>query len=206
MLKVPAPRAIVAALLLAAVAPAEASADAAREELTRAEDYFLVGDTATALDKVTRLLDAGTLPADARFTAWILRARCEQARGKGGAAADAFCEALRLDPRWQPDGARFTEAEVASVDRARAAGCGDPAYAGIRPGTASPPAERAATASYLPPPAAGGGGTPWYRKKMVLGLVGGAAAAAAVLALSGGGDDGGGAGVPLPGFPELPAR
>lgn len=205
MSRFPKRRAMLAVLLLVATAPAAVRADAAREELTRAEDYFLVGDTATALDKVTRLLNAGALTGDARFSAWILRGRCEQARGKNGAAEDAFCEALRLDPRWQPDGALFTAEEVAAVDRSRAAGCGDPALAGVQPGTAPPPARPAASPSYLPPPAAGGGGTPWYRKKMVLGLVGGAAAAAAVLAFSGGGEDGGGA-APLPGFPELPAR
>lgn len=203
MSRFPRRRGALAALLLAALIPAAAQAQDPREELTRAEDYFLVGDTTTALEKATRLLDAGALTGDARFSAWILRGRCETAHGKDGPARDAFCEALRLDPRWQPDAALFTAAEVASVDRARAAGCGDPAFAGVQPGT-TPAPERTAAPSYLPPPAAGGGGTPWYRKKMVLGLVG-AAAAAAVLAFSGGGDDAGGA-VELPGFPELPAR
>lgn len=190
-----------AAVFLASVAhlagfASPAWADA-REELTKADDYFQVADFTTALAKVEALLDSGDLQGGTLRDAWVLKARCEVALAHRSSAADAFCQALGVEPGWRPDPDLYTKDEIEVFEQARA-NC---APTQSEPAKPQDPAKPASRPSPTPPPMSTGDEKPWYKKPvfMVIGagvLVGGA------LALGGGGgDDGGG---PLPPFPDAP--
>jgi hypothetical protein len=182
--------AVLSALVVAAL-PSSATAGSPREELNRAEDYFLVADFSNALRKATALTRSEEVSGGVRRDAWVLRARCELAQGHRSRSIDSFCQALATDPAWLPDRDLFTSDEIETFEQAREA-CPEARTSGTTP------------PSYLPPPASTG--TPWYKKKLVWGAVGAAAVAGAVLALGGGGDDGGGQAADLPPLPPPPAR
>jgi len=164
-----------------------AAAESPREKLTAAEDHFLSADFRRALDETTRLIESGELKGSVLRDAHVLRARCEVAMAHRSSSIDAFCEALRVDPAWQPDPDFFTAGELEAFDQA-AADCGP------KEGTAP---------SYLPERQSTSS-SPWYRGKFFLGAVGTAAVAATVLALSGG--DEGAVEADLPLFPPPPDR
>jgi hypothetical protein len=176
----------VTTLDLALLATSARAAD--REALDQAQDYFLVADFATALDKVNEVLASGDLKGGALRDAWVLKARCEIGMAHRSAAADAYCEALRVEPSWRPDPDLFTKDELAVFEQARES-CNLEAT--------TPP-------SPLPPPAASGA-TPWYKKKSTLLIAGGVIVAGVLVAvLAGGGDD---ETTPdLPGPPPPPAN
>jgi hypothetical protein len=165
------------------------SAEAAdREGLDQAQDYFLVADFATALDKVNGLLASGDLEGGALRDAWVLKARCEIGMAHRSSAADAYCEALRVEPSWRPDPDLFTKDELAVFEQA----------------LASCNLESTTAPSPLPPSAASAAATPWYKKKSTLYIAGGVVVAAVLVAvLAGGGDD---EDTVLPGPPPPPAN
>ncbi|MEZ5065039.1 MAG: hypothetical protein R3B81_09895 [bacterium] len=175
-------------ILSVTVSPAGAASG--REELSAAEDYFLVADFSTALTKVSALIESGDLSGGALRDAWILRARCELASAWRSRAVDSFCAALAIDAGWLPDRDLFTADELNVFDQARSS-CPDATTTGTTP------------PSYLPPSSSSGGS--WYSNKLVWGAVGAAAVAGAVLSL-GGGEDGGANRNPLPPLPDPPTN
>jgi hypothetical protein len=184
----------VATLSVPALAPVPAAADA-RDELAKAEDYFLVADFGTALEKVDGLLSSGSLTGDGLRDAYVLKARCELGLVHRSSAVDAFCNALRIDPQWRPDPDFYTTDELEVFGQARET-CGTTGSGPVSPGgTPAPMAPSARAAS-------SGGGAPWYTNKGVLAAAGGVVVVGLLLALSGGGSDGGAS--PLPGFPDPP--
>ncbi|MEZ5065042.1 MAG: hypothetical protein R3B81_09910 [bacterium] len=163
-------------------ATAHAASD--RESLEEAQDYFLVADFGTALDRVDKLLGSGHLEGGVLRDAWVLKARCEIGLAHRSSAVDAYCQALRVDPTWRPDQDLFTKDEIDVFDQARS-GCD---------------LERTEAPSPLPAPAAsGGGGTPWYKNKTVLIVAGVLVVGGAVALLAGGSDE-----PELPGPPPPP--
>ncbi len=166
----------------------------AREELTRAEDYFLVADFTTALTKVNALLDGGGLSGGTLRDAYILKARCEVGLAHRSSAVEAFCNALRVEPSWRPDPDLYTKDELEVFEQAKAS-CS----------TTEPPAQPSEPSkpidSRSSAPKAAGGGTPWYKNKAVLAVGGALVVGGVVLAVSGGGDDGES---DLPFFPDPP--
>ena len=186
-------RAVVRGVALTAVLLAlfagSALAGSAREELSRAEDYFLVADFGNALRRATDLIDSGRLAGADLRDAWVLRARCELASTYRSRSIESFCRALAVDQAWLPDRDLFTDDEIETFQEARGS-CPDAQTSGT-----TPPA-------YLPSSAASAG-TPWYKKKLVWGAVGAAVVAGAVLAA--GGSDGEAAGAnDLPPLPPPP--
>jgi hypothetical protein len=177
------------AVLALSAGSGPAQAGSARDDLTRAEDYFLVADFGNALRMATGVIESGNLAGDDLRDAWVLRARCELASAYRTRATDSFCRALAIDPAWLPDRDLFTADEVEVFQQARER-CPDARTSGT-----TPPA-------YLPP-SAGSAGTPWYKKKLVWGAVGAAVVAGAVLAASGA-DDAGAALNELPPLPPPP--
>jgi len=173
-----------------------AAADA-REDLTRAEDYFLVADFSTALQKVEALLQTGDLQGSTLRDAWILKARCEIGLGHRSTATDAFCEALRVEPSWRPDPDLYTNDELEVFEQARSS-CGG--------GTGEPVKQESAPSTTRTEPAmpqmSSGEKKPWYKKPVFL-AIGGALVVGGIIAAAGGG--GGDDGEPdLPGFPDPP--
>jgi hypothetical protein len=168
----------------------------AREELTRAEDYFLVADFATALQKVETLLDSGELSGGTLRDAWVLKARCEVGLAHRSTAVDAFCQALRVEPTWRPDPDLYTKDEMEVFEQARGSCAGG---APAQP-TGEQPREPSRPLGERQPEATGG--KPWYKKPAFL-LVGGAVLVGGAIALAagGGGDDGES---DLPNFPDPP--
>lgn len=167
-----------------------AQAGSAREQLSAAEDRFLMADFDGATSRIDDLLQSGRLTGDALRDAWVLKARCELATGRRASARDAFCRALEQDGGWLPDRDLFTSDELDVFTDAR-----DTCPGAQTEGTDAP--------SYLPAPSSSGGG--WYTNKLVWGAVGAAAVAGVALALSGGGDDGGDA-AELPPLPDPPTN
>jgi len=181
-------------LLLAGTAYADA-----REELTRAEDYFLVADFATALTKVDALLDSGDLQGGTLRDAWVLRARCEVGLAHRSSAVEAFCQALRVEPTWRPDPDLYTKDELEVFEQARAScGAGGPGPSTTPSREPSRPLgeSRASSASAE---------KPWYKKPVFL-VVGGAVVAGGLIALASGGGGGDGGDPDLPFFPEPPTQ
>jgi hypothetical protein len=159
-----------------------------REALDQAQDYFLVADFATALDKVNGILASGDLEGGALRDAWVLKARCEIGMAHRSAAADAYCEALRVEPSWRPDPDLFTKDELAVFEQA---------LASCNLESTTPPSPL--------PPAAASGATPWYKKKSTLLIAGGVVVAGVLVAvLAGGSDDS--EDPDLPGPPPPPAN
>jgi hypothetical protein len=161
-----------AATLDLALLATSASAASGREALEEAQDYFLVADFGTALDRVDSLLESGDLEGGALRDAWVLKARCEIGLAHRSAAVDAYCEALRVDPSWAPDPDLFTKDEVAVFEQARE-GC---------------TLETTEKPSPMPPPASAGG-QPWYKKKTTWYIAGGVVAAGILAAVLAGGSD-----------------
>lgn len=176
--------------------PGAAWAATAREELTKAEDYFQVADFQTALEKVDVLLKSGDLEGTLLRDAYILKARSELGLAHRSAAVDAFCSALKVDPAWRPDPDFYTNDEIQTFEQARAS-CSttkttEPAQ---KPTTTPTDAQKAAAAA----PATES--KPWYKKPLVLGVIGAALIGGIALAAGGGGDDGE---ADLASFPDPP--
>lgn len=151
-----------------------------REELTKAEDYFLVADFATALEKVTALIESGDLKGGALRDGYVLAARCEVGLAHRSSAVDYFCEVLRVSPTWQPDADLYTKDEIEVFEQARttcAASSDDVA-------PVEDVEEEPVFSSRMSE------GTPWYKNKGFLAVGGGLVALGVILAVSGGGDDG----------------
>jgi hypothetical protein len=162
-----------------------------REELSKAQDYFLVADFQTALVKADALLASGDLQGAALRETWVLKGRCEIALGQRANATEAFCSGLRVEPSWRPDPDLFTKDESEIFSNALA-NCGT-----VGP---APTPESKPRPSPLPEPISVGE-KPWYKKSVFL-AVGGAAVAGGVLLLLGGEDE---KFVPdVPGFPDPP--
>ena len=178
-----------AATLDAAFLIRSAEAASGREALEEAQDYFLVADFNTALDKVNGLLASGDLEGGALRDAWVLKARSELGLGHRSAAVDAYCEALRVDASWRPDPDFFTKDEVAVFEQAKE---------GCRLESTTPPPITPAPVS---------AGEPWYKKKSTWYIAGGVVAAGILVAvLAGGGDDETAAEPDLPLPPPPPAK
>jgi hypothetical protein len=161
-----------------------------REELTKAEDYFLVADFATALEKVTALIDSGDLKGGALRDGYVLAARCEVGLAHRSSAVDYFCEVLRVSPTWQPDADLYTKDEIEVFEQARTT-----CAASSDPTPVDTVEEEPVISSRMSQ------GTPWYKNKTFLLVGGGLVALGVILALSGGGDDGPG---DLSDFPPPP--
>jgi hypothetical protein len=167
-----------------------------REELTKAEDYFLVADFTTALTKVQALIDSGDLSGGTLRDAYILKARCEVGLAHRSSAVEAFCDALHVEASWRPDPDLYTKDELQVFDQAKSS-CGGTSESSTEGGTPSTP-------SAMPPPvssAAAGGGTPFYKKPLFL-AIGGAVLVGGIIALASGG--GSSSEPDLPGFPNPP--
>lgn len=161
-----------------------------KEDLAKAEDYFLVTDYASALSTVRPLIVAGVLQGEDLRNAHVLQARCELALGRASSATDAFCEALRIDPNWRPD-ATFS-AEEARTFSVTASTCTTDRGLAVRPGG---PGE----SSQLPK----SGTKRWYKSPKVLGAIAGVVAASVALSLSKG-DEKGASGPTLSPYPDPP--
>lgn len=168
----------------------------ARDELTRAEDYFLVADFSTALAKVNALLDGGGISGGTLRDAYILKARCEVGLAHRSSAVEAFCQALRVESSWRPDPDLYTKDELEVFEQAKTS-CGAGTSEPSKPAEPSKPLDTA-----KPKPASSGGGKPWYKKPAVLAVGGALVVGGVVLAMGGGGDDGGESDLPF--FPEPP--
>lgn len=185
--------------LVALVRPASAADP--REELTKAEDYFLVADFTTALAKVDTLLDSGDLSGGTLRDAHVLKARCEVGLAHRSSAVESFCDALRVEPGWRPDPDLFTKDELEVFEQAKTS-CAATSEPTKEPGQ-TPPASTAPKSSAMPPPvAAEKEGKPFYKKPLFLGI-GAAVVVGGIVALaSGGGDES--SEEDLPAFPEPP--
>lgn len=165
-----------------------------REELTKAEDYFQVADFATALQKVDSLLKSGDLEGNLLRDAYVLKARCELGLAHKTSAADAFCEALKVDAAWRPDPDFYTKDEIQTFDQARgncATGgkdAGKSKDADVKEKKKSDAKKEGSSDDKSA--AAGGESKPWYKKPLILGLLGAVVVGGVILALGGGGDDG----------------
>ena len=95
-----------------------AAADSVRDELTKAEDYFLVADFETALEKVDAILASGDATGHALRDAHVLKARCELGLARRSSAEASFTEALRVDPQWRPDPVLYTTDELQAFEKA----------------------------------------------------------------------------------------
>lgn len=168
----------------------------AREELTKADDYFQVADFATALAKVDALLDSGDLQGGTLRDAYVLKARCEVALAHRSSAVDAFCSALRVEPGWRPDPDLYTKDEIEVFDQARE-NCAATPTEPEKPQDPAKPADRPSPFATAAPAA----GKAWYKKPVFM-AVGGAVLVGGVIALAGGG--GGDGDSDLPGFPNPP--
>jgi hypothetical protein len=155
---------------------APVSAASPREDLTKAEDYFLVADFATALDRVETLIGGGGLEGGILRDAYVLQARCQVALAHRSAAVDAYCNALRVDPGWRPDADFFTKDEIEVFDQAKGSCSG---------GTSAP--KTSGSGDYLPPPTSRS--KPWYKNWKIVGPVAAGVVILGVVLLSGGGDD-----------------
>ena len=156
------------------VTPAHAASP--REELTTIEDYFLVADFATALDQVDDLIATGKLEGGTLRDAYVLKARCQVGLGHRSAAADSYCNALRVDPGWRPDPDFFTKDEIEVFEQARGA-CGD---------TEGRP-RASGSGDYLPPPESRA--KPWYKNWKIVAPIAAGVVILGVVLLSGGDDD-----------------
>jgi hypothetical protein len=167
-----------------------------REELTKAEDYFLVADFATALAKVDALLSSGDLSGGTLRDAHVLKARCEVGLAHRSSAVESFCDALHVEPGWRPDPDLFTKDELEVFAQAQTS-CGATTTPTPEPGTQTTPST---APSPMPPPV--GEEKPFYKKPLFLGI-GAAVLVGGIVALSGGG--GSDSSEPdLQGFPEPP--
>lgn len=172
-----------------ALLPARAHAADAREELSRAEDYFLVADFATALEQVDSLIDSGDLKGGALRDAYVLAARCEVGLAHRSSAVDWFCEVLRVAPTWLPDADLYTKDEIEVFEQARGTcASSDSGSSGV--GRAEPRFSSRVSE-----------GDPWYKNKTYLAIGGGLVAVGVILAVSGGDDD---EASPLADFPPPP--
>jgi hypothetical protein len=106
---------ILAALLLG-VAPRSAAAAG----FATAQDYFYDADFELALETLDTVLADESLAGTDRRDAEVLRARCHARLGHDAEAIDAYCEAVREDPAWNPDPATFSSDEMALFRRALA--------------------------------------------------------------------------------------
>ena len=183
---------------------ATALADA-REELTKAEDYFLVADFATALTKVEALLDAGDLQGGTLRDAWVLKARCEVGLAHKSSAVEAFCEALRVEPGWRPDPDLYTKDELEVFEQAKASCTGAPAES-KPPGTPTTPPPPSPMPAPMSTGAADAGESKPFYKKPIFMVIGGALLVGGAVALAGGGGDDDDGGTPLPDFPPPPTN
>jgi hypothetical protein len=172
-------------------------ADSTRDQLSRAEDYVLVADFGTALEIVDPMLASGELSGDALRDAWILKARCELGLAHRSSAADAFCNALRVDSQWEPDPDFYTKDEQDVFRQAR-----ENCAVGAPPGQVDTGGTPVGAVSAMPA-GMSRDTRPWYKKPLYLGIIGGAVVLGTVLLLSGGDDD---EKVLLPDFPAPPAN
>ena len=159
-----------------------AAADSARDELTKAEDYFLVADFETALEKVDRLLASGDASGHALRDAHVLKARCELGLARRATAEASFCDALRVDPQWRPDAVLYTTDEIQAFEKAQ-----ESCFEGWSKGSTRDSASSGQTRSPMPPPSARDD-RPWYKKPVFL-VAGGVIVAGLVFLLASGGDD-----------------
>jgi hypothetical protein len=161
-----------------------------REELDKAQDYFLVADFQTALVKADELLASNELQGATLRETWVLKGRCEIALGQRANATEAFCSALRVEPSWRPDPNLFTKDE-SEVFANALADCG-----AVKPEPMPSPQP-----SPMPEPISAGE-KPWYKKPVVL-VVGSALVAGGIYALV---DDGDEVTTPadVPDFPDPP--
>lgn len=148
-------------------ATAPALATEAREELERAQDYFLVADFGAALEKADVILATGGLPSALALEAWVLKARCEIGLSQRGNAIEAFCGALRMSPSWRPDPTLYTEDELdafaTAQERCGLVPSGDKGSPAMPPRLSAP--------------------NPWYKRPAILALGGTAVGVAIYLLL-----------------------
>lgn len=198
--------ALLPVLVVGLGAPPSARGASVDEELSVARDFFLIADYASALDKLTSILRAGTATPEERLGALALAARCHVALGSRMQAIDSFCSGLQQTPGWRPGLEGFTEAEREAFAKAFEL-CGpldapvprpEPAPA-VDPHLVAPP-DRTPEA-FGPAALPRSRGRPWYRSPWILGGVGGVIAGVAVLSL--GGEDSPPP-APLPDFPPPP--
>src|SRR5262245_7098361 len=124
-----------------------------REELTKAEDYFLVADFTTALAKVDTLLNSGDLSGGTLRDAHILKARCEVGLAHRSSAVESFCDALHVEPGWRPDPDLFTKDELEVFEQAKTS-CATTTEPTTQPGKTPPTGQQTA------PPAPKSGAMP----------------------------------------------
>ena len=173
-----------------------------REELTKAEDYFLVADFTTALAKVDTLLNSGDLSGGTLRDAHILKARCEVGLAHRSSAVESFCDALRVEPGWRPDPDLFTKDELEVFEQARTSCAASTEPTKPTTPTSQPTTPPAPKSGAMPASAAAeSGGKPFYKKPLFL-VLGAAVVAGGVVALAGGGGDE--SDPDLPGFPDPP--
>ena len=128
---------------------ANATETTPRQELERAEDYFLVTDFDEALERVDALIRGGELYGTGLRKAYVLKARCEVARNRKSSGRSAFVDALGLDRGWRPDPDFFTNDEIVVFEEA---------LAEVESRAPVEPLEGKKK----------DGGTPWYKQKKVL--------------------------------------
>lgn len=168
------------------IATARASA---REDLVKAQEHFEYTDYAQAMAVVDKLLAEGSLSGGDLREAHILRARCLAGMGREPEAIEAFCQVVRLDPKWKPDPFQFKSEEQDLFQRA------EQRCASMGVTRAEPPAQQEEAKK--------GGG------KWKLLVAGGALLVGGVVLLAAGGGGGGDGATPdadLPGFPSPPNR